>query len=509
MILVLLPILSGLFCLWFGMFTAFARLPQYFLIRGWCLFRLCRMVILLSSIDWDSQDWKAIHYHVRKIQKRIADAAKVKDWHKVRELQKLVFASYDCRVLAVHRVTCRQSIRTPGLDGRFWHSDSDKYAAVDSLKNLKGYVPQPFKRFLVPKDHDKTRTRPLSVPVIYDRAVQSLILIAVDPVVEVVADSHAYGFRRCRSAQDAIKDVVDSFGFDRENVWFLRTDVKECFDHLSHEWLLQNAPIDKKLLHKILTCGYVFHDEFFPTVEGMPQGGVLSPVMTTLALSGFEKIVSRDFPGVHIVRFVDDFIFSGKSPEILNSVLDSFRAFLSSRGLSVSDAKTRIAHIAVGFDFIGWHFSRDSLGLCIRPSNQSVDELKVRMLSVIHHAGRWTCKRLILKLNDIITGWGQYHAYLCNVEPFAALDDWLQNELWQWALLRHPKHSAKWVYLHYWRQCDNRRVFSSGDVLLLRFSEITIRVSKTLDLSKNPYIDVGYFRCREKERYCYTAKKRI
>lgn len=467
------------------------------------------MVSALCSNDgsWNSQDWKGIHYRVRKLQARIARAVKAGDWHSVRKLQKLVYHSYDCRVLAVQRVTSRKNIRTPGLDGQFWHSDAERYAAVDALANLYGYRPRPFKRFLVPKDHDRTRTRPLSVPVIYDRAVQGLILIGLDPVVEVLADKHAFGFRLNRSAQDAIKVIVDSFGFTAANQWFLRTDVKECFDHLSHEWLLENVPMDKRLLQKILKCGYIFRDEYFPTEEGMPQGGVLSPVITTLALSGFEKVIRGKYPSVQMVRFVDDFLFSGESKEVLFCVLNEFKVFLSSRGLSISEPKTHIDHISKGFDFIGWHVSAKGHKLYLRPSEQSVDELKNRILSVLFHAKRWTCRRLILKLNDIIVGWCQYHVFMCSREQFAELDDWLAEVLWQWANSRHPSHTAKWIYLHYWHTINSRRVFSSKDTVLLRFADISIRIPKTLDLSKNPYLDTNYFRERQKEKYDSKNKK--
>ena len=456
-----------------------------------------------NNISWDDQDWKNINYHVRKIQKRISEAAKNKDWHRVKSLQKLVINSYDCRTLAVHRVTCRKNIRTPGLDGKFWHSDNERYEAVNRLKNLKHYKPKPFKRFLVPKDHDKSKTRPLSVPTIYDRAVQALILIALDPVVEILADEHAYGFRKCRSAQDAIKDIYDSFGLDKQNTWFLRTDVKECFDHLSHAWLLKHIPMDKTLLKKILECGYVTQNKFYPTTEGMPQGGVLSPVITTFALSGFEKIIRLKYPEVHMVRFVDDFIFASKSKEILEQVLADFKIFLHERGLTISDYKTKIAHISEGFDFIGWHFAYEDNKLILKPSNQSVQELKIRLYSVITQARRWTTRKLIIKLNGIIIGWSQYHMYLCNNEQFLKLDDWLDDLLWHFVLAKHPNKSTKWIYTHHWKLIGNRKIFASNDVQLLKFSDISIRIPKKLNLLKNPYIDKTYFRNRMKDHYCF------
>ena len=134
---------------------------------------------------------------------------------------------------------------------------------------------------------------------------------------------------------------------------------------------------------------------------------------------------------------------------------------------------------------------------------QSLDELKVRLLSIIRQAGRWTCKRLISQLNGIITGWGCYHAYLCSIDEFSKMDEWINSRLWDWALPRHPTHTRKWIYHHYWHVVDDRRVFSSGDNRLLRFADVSVRVSASLDLMQNPYVDVEYFRNRRKERYCY------
>lgn len=468
------------------------------------------MVSVLSSADcaWDALDWKGIHYRVRKIQKRIARAAASKDWHAVSELQKMVYHSYECRLLAVHRVTTQKNTRTPGLDGKFWRTDEERYAAVDSLLDLERYCPKPFKRFLVPKDHDRTKKRPLSVPVIYDRAVQGLVLIGLDPVVEVLADKHAYGFRCNRSAYDTIYDIVTYLGFGEGRQWFLRTDVKECFDHISHDWLLRHTPMDKKLLKTILTCGYISKDGFFPTTEGVPQGGVLSPVITTLALSGFEKIVQMQFPDVRMVRFADDFIFAAENREILLTVLEGFKEFLSERGLSVSEQKTHVEHISRGFDFIGWNIISLRGVLHLTPSEQSVQELKTYIQNILRQGRKWTCRRLVLKLNDVISGWTQYHVYLCSQEVFANLDDWIANELWQWAIQRHPKHTAKWIYEHYWIKSGGRRTFTTGDEKLLRFADITIRVSEPLDLTKNPYLDVQYFRTRQKEKYGYKKKGR-
>ncbi len=463
-----------------------------------------------DDCSWDELNWKDIHYQVRKLQKRIAVATKAENWYKVRRLQKLVYNSRVCRLVAVQRVTSRKNIRTPGIDGKFWSSDKDKYMAVSNM-DYRYYKPRPFKRVYVPKDHDKSKKRPLSIPVIFDRAMQGLFLIAVDPVIETLADRHSYGFRKCRSSQDATKDIIDRFGFDKNNVWVLKTDVKECFDHLSHEWILDHAPMNKKLLKNILSCGYLHKGNFYPTFEGMPQGGVLSPVFTTLTLSGFENIINNKYSGsnVRMIRFVDDFLFSGDNKEILSCVLEDLTLFLSERGLELSKDKTCIIHITDGVDFIGWNFKRECNRIVVLPTDQSIQELQKRICDILNQNINWTKKRLICKLNGIIRGWGGYHAYLCPMDVMIELDNYLSELLWIWARNKYISHDSAWVYNHCWKydEVSEVRVFSSGDYILLKFVDMKIRVSDVLDLSKNPYIDHEYFQKRKKPTYQYEYLK--
>ena len=462
------------------------------------------MVRLLPYSDWDDINWKRINYRVRKIQKRIAEATLHKDWHKVRELQNLVMHSYDCRLYAVHRVTTRKNIRTPGLDGLFLSTSAERFAAVDAL-DYRNYYPQPFKRFYVPKDHDKSRKRPLSVPNIFDRAAEALFLIAIDPVVETLADAHAYGFRRKRSAQDAVRDIVENFGLLHGRQWVLKADVKGCFDHLSHDWILQNIVFDKTLMRRILKCGYVYQERKYPLYEGMPQGGVLSPTITTFVLSGFEAVLSAEFAeyNVRMVRFVDDFIFAADSSVVLENVRVRLSAFLAERGLWLAPEKTEIVHVSQGFDFIGWHFQKMGDTLSVGASAWSIDELKGRIEKILIAGRSWTTRRLILRLNDVILGWGLYHKYLCSPEVFADLDEWVQSVLWRWARIRWRAKSAAWIYAHHWTydSISMRKEFSSTGVSLMRFSDIVVRTNLTHDISKNPYLEYRYFQTREKMHY--------
>ena len=308
--------------------------------------------MVVNNISWDKLNWKKIHYTVEKLQSKLAKATKDEDWERVMRLQNLVFNSYYCKLVAVRRVTVKKRKRTAGLDGKFWDTDVEKYEVINKM-DYRCYNPLPFKRIYVQKDHDKTKLRPLSIPVIYDRAMQALFLIALDPVIETLADKHAYGFRLYRNSQDAIRDMLYNFNFTNGNQWLMKADVKECFDNISHEWLMNNLIFDKRLLHSILTCGYVHQNEFHTLSAGIPQGGVLSPVIVNFTLTGFEKILRYKYPDARMIRYVDDFLFSAPNKQMLDEILIDLSNFLEVRTLSLSSTKTEIKHITTGISFIG------------------------------------------------------------------------------------------------------------------------------------------------------------
>jgi RNA-directed DNA polymerase len=446
---------------------------------------------------------------VRKIQKRIAQAAVAQDWHSVRKLQYLLLSSYDARLLAVQRVTSKKMKRTPGIDGLFWNDNKTRFAAVDSLQ-YKDYKPSPFKRVYVPKNSDKSRLRPLSVPIIYDRAMQGLLLLAVDPIVESYADMHAYGFRKNRSSQDMILDITDNMGITGGNVWILKTDVHECFDHLSHKWILDHAPMPKRMLQKILECGYVHKGIHYSMKEGVPQGGVLSPVFTTLVLCGMESIIAEKYLNMNIrmVRYVDDYLFSGPSKQIMESILSDLQKFLEIRGLTLSESKTEIVHISQGFDFIGWNFTRKDAGLIVTPALSKCDDVIRRIGNTINQGRKWDPEKLIEKLNGIISGWGCYHMYKCAPESFCFMDDKIVKMIWEWLTLRHPDKDREWLLSTYWNdRMENERIFTFGGSKLLRLEDIIVRERRPLNLRKNPYIDIEYFRKRQKVEYEYNSDK--
>ena len=137
--------------------------------------------------------------------------------------------------------------RTAGVDHVKWDTDAKKIKAVSSLK-LRGYKALPLKRVNIPKSNGKMR--PLGIPTMRDRAMQALYLMALEPVTETEADANSYGFRRYRGTADAIDALHRWLSRDCSPQWILEGDIKGCFDHISHEWLLDNVRIDRQILEK-------------------------------------------------------------------------------------------------------------------------------------------------------------------------------------------------------------------------------------------------------------------
>lgn len=232
---------------------------------------------------WDRIDWTKAELAVRKLQARIVKAQKEGRYNKVKALQWTLTHSFYAKALAVKRVTSNGGGNTPGVDMETWEKPEAKTQAISELKR-RGYQPKPLRRVHIKKSNGKLR--PLGIPTMKDRAMQALYLMALEPVSETTADSRSYGFRKERRCMDAVMQCHNILRKGYSPEWILEGDIKGCFDHISHEWLLANIPMDKAILRKWLKCGYIFNKQMFPTEEGTPQGGIISPTLANMTLDG-------------------------------------------------------------------------------------------------------------------------------------------------------------------------------------------------------------------------------
>lgn len=411
---------------------------------------------------WKSIDWKKCEAQVKKLQERIVKARKEGRHGKVKSLQWTLTHSFAAKAIAVKRVTTNEGKKTAGVDKVLWFTDKAKYEAILNLKR-NGYKPQPLRRVYIKKANGKLR--PLGIPTMKDRAMQALYLLALEPIAEMTADPHSYGFRKERCPQDAIQQCHTILCRQNSPKWVLEGDIKGCFDHISHEWLLNNIPMDTKILKKWLKCGVIFKGELFTTDEGTMQGGIISPTLANMTLDGLSKLlatknkrVNRKYekysPMVNMVRYADDFIITGRTKETLEDIKPMLVEFLSERGLELSEEKTLITHIDDGFDFLGFNIRKFKGVLLTQPSKKSVKKFLDSIRYVIDSNKSCKQETLIRLLNPKIIGWANYYRCGASSRTFQKVDDQIFQKLWQWAKRRHPKKGKRWIankYFHFYK----------------------------------------------------------
>ena len=481
---------------------------------------------------WEEIDWQKARAYVKKLQMRIVKAQKRGHYSKVKSLQWLLTHSFYAKALAVKRVTSNSGKRTSGVDHELWLTPQAKFNAISKL-NRRGYRPQPLRRHYIPKKNGKMR--PLSIPTMTDRAMQTLYKFSLEPIAETYADPNSYGFRIGRSTHDAIEQCFTDLNKGKSPKWILEGDIKGCFDHISHQWLLENIPMDTQILEKWLKCGYVETQKLFPTDEGTPQGGTISPTLMNMTLDGLERLLHDRLPTrkkvngkthfnkMNFVRYADDFIITGESPEFLREkVLPIVREFLTERGLQLSEEKTVITHIGEGFDFLGKNIRKYNGKLLIKPCKSAVKSFLGKVRDIIKSSKSIKQEILIRRLNPVIRGWVNNQRYVVSSKVFSTVDYEIYKCLWQWAKRRHKKKSRKWIAKKYWHDIDSRQwTFSvpyenqgtEGKPLYCKLEYATdtkiIRFKKIV-AEANPFDEywTDYFEEREGEKLLNSTKGR-
>ena len=407
--------------------------------------------------DWEAVDWPKIRRDVRRLQLRIAKAIRAGKYGKAKALSWLLTHSRSAKLLAVKRVTDNKGAKTPGVDNKLWKTDRQKYAAVQNLKR-RGYRPLPLRRHYIPKKNGKLR--PLSIPTLRDRAMQALHALALKPIAETVGDRNSYGFREGRSCADAIGQTFCALAKSYAPVWVLEGDIKSCFDRISHSWLLANIPMDARILRQWLEAGYWEKGRLFPTQEGTPQGGIISPLLSNLTLDGMEQAIrSRIKPRhdqVNFIRYADDFVVTARTKETLEQMVKpAVVAFLAERGLELSEQKTTITHIETGFNFLGQNVRKYGNKLLIKPAKDGLKALVQKTRECIKGMLGQKAETLIKTLNPLVRGWANYHRHVCAADAFRLADHIVQRQLLRWAHRTHPKKSRGWLIRKYFRAEPN------------------------------------------------------
>lgn len=461
-----------------------------------------QMTASAGALTDDAKQWSAINWQeawrqVRRLQMRIAKATKEGKRGKVRALQRILTRSFYAKLLAVKRVTSNKGKKTPGIDGILWRGARAKMQAVRRLKQ-HGYKAQALRRIYIAKKNGKKR--PLSIPTMYDRAMQALYKLALAPVAETTADRNSYGFREGRRCADAIAAAFNALSKPISATWILEGDITGCFDNISTSWLLENIPIEKAILRKWLRAGYVENGVTYPSHKGTPQGGIISPTLSNMTLDGLEQVVHAAVPRrnrVNFIRYADDFIITGKSKRLLKEAIQpAVEQFLKTRGLTLSQEKTHITHINQGFTFLGQTFRKIGNKLLIKPSKEGVQALIRKVGTLIRKHVSAPMEVLIGKLNQVLRGWANYHRHVVASEAFSRVDNYVFHQLWRMLRRRHTNKSKGWIIDRYWKAAGKKWIFTVTKKVnrkqrtyqVIRVSSIGIRRHIKIKAEANPYL---------------------
>ncbi len=455
------------------------------------------------SPSWATVNWPRVRQDVEKMQREIFRNARMKKYWKVKQLQKLLARSLPARLWAVKIVTeINDGRNTPGIDGKICKKDSDKMILVEQLR-IKEYRPKPARIVWIPKP-GKTEKRRLGIPTVRDRAMQMLILLAMNPEWESKFEPNSYGFRPGRNAIDAVHYVVGilrSYKGRRPHPgWIFDADIAKCFDNINHEALLEKLDTSpfRDVIKSWLKSGAIDRVGFSNTEKGTPQGGIISPLLANIALDGLERQFGiytatgsylapsqrrGENKDISVYRYADDFVILAPSREILESyVIPKVRSFLGSIGLELNEAKTRIVNVSEGFNFLKFTFRRyyrkngSIKQFTCFPSRERLDQFVARITEHAWLRRNGNVKELIVELNRRIVGFCNYFKWSNAYKAFAYLSFRLWDLMWRWAKCRHYKRNAKWIYKQYWK-ADNasRWVFSYEGIALVQPWRLTVQ----------------------------------
>ncbi|WP_333182288.1 group II intron reverse transcriptase/maturase [Microcoleus sp. B3-D7] len=451
--------------------------------------------VIQPMYEWNLIPWQKLEKKVFKLQKRIYKASQRGDVKTLRRLQKLLMSSWSAKCIAVRRVTQdNQGKKTAGVDGVKSLTPNQRLNLIGELK--LGAKVSPTRRVWIPKP-GREEKRPLGIPTMKDRALQALVKQALEPEWEARFEPNSYGFRPGRSCQDAVQAIYNAIRYKAKYV--LDADIAKCFDHINHQALLEKlntSPKTRRQIRSWLRAGVMDGKQLFPTFEGTPQGGVISPLLANIALHGMEervkayaetlemrypngkKMPKRDKrTSLNLIRYADDFVILHEDITVVQECKELISEWLKGIGLELKPSKTRTAHTLKefegeksGFDFLGFNIKQVKVGkyrtdlntkkeplgfiTLITPSQIKVQEHYKHVAEVIDAHKAAPQSGLIKNLNPIIRGWANYYSTQVSKKIYSHLDFQVYWKLRSWAKRRHPQKTGKWITKKYWQSIN-------------------------------------------------------
>jgi RNA-directed DNA polymerase len=419
-------------------------------------------------------------------------------------------------IVAFGRVAGNRGANTPGVDGWTVALVEERIGVRGFLDDLRAqlkagtFQPLPVRERRIPKPGGSGKLRKLGIPAVADKVVQAALKLVLEPIFEADFEPVSYGFRPMRRAHDAIAEI-HVFGTNGYR-WVLDADIEAAFDNLSHTAVLERVRArvkDKRVLWLVkafLKAGILTEDGGREdTNTGTPQGGILSPLIFNIAMSALDEHLhqpwkpggtmethskrgrrrTRGLPNWRIVRYADDFVVlvhgTRTDAEFLH---EQIADVLTPLGLRLSPAKTRIAHMSEGFDFLGfriqWKRKRGTSNWYVYTfiGDRPIRSLKAKIRALTNKKSQWELRYVLIRLNQIMRGWANYFKHAVCKHTL----DCLANFAW-WRVIR-------WLRtLHRWGWKDVRRTFTTPDG---RWKPITADRIELFSLGKVPVTRYRY-----------------
>jgi len=402
---------------------------------------------------------------LRKLQRALYRKAKAEPayrfWSLYSELTRRELLEYALQVV-------KSNDGAPGVDGQSVEDITATSATrrrwveqVQQELQTKSYRPSPVRRVYILKPNGGQR--PLGIPTVKDRVVQMAALLILAPIFEADFHPHSYGFRPRRNAHQALDAIIEALRGGKLEV--VDADLSKYFETIDHKRLMKLVArriSDGSILHLLrqwLDAPIVEEEQdgrrrVLPNEQGVPQGGVISPLLANLYLNALDWAVNDPTQRGHpvLVRYADDFVILC-APGQATELGERLRRWLAARGLKLNEEKTRKVSGSEGFHFLGfavrWQCSRRSgrWYAHIEPSAKSQQRLREHVRAQLNH---WTVHRRIPEavsdLNRILRGWSGYFHYRQSTRVFNKTQWWVRDRLRRWLWRKHNRTKALWSY---------------------------------------------------------------
>ncbi len=391
------------------------------------------------------------------------------------------------RLIAIDKLLKNPGSKTPGidkiaLDGK--NREEIAFYLLDELTfvKLKHYKCKPIRRVKIKqtKGDGSIKIRPLGIPTLRDRAVQKLFTLVLDPAIDAISDPNSYGFRRFRNCHNAIGKIAVTLQKNPHNRIVLDLDIKGFFDNINHQWIRNNFPMPQGFEHILdswLSARILDRTIFYQSEYGVPQGGIISPLIANFTLNGLESAFEKgsiNYVQVkdpltnikktfeikqNLIRYADDFVIIINHDRNLELIQNNIQHFLKERGLELNEQKSNIIRMSkegASFDFLGYTFIRftntkisafnnrrdiKTNKLTIKPSRDKVISFKRKLNKIFSKSRNLTSIELVSLLNPLLRGWSYYYGLGFSAKILSQIDNYIYRKTQQWLKRKYNKTS--------------------------------------------------------------------